>query len=70
MLQEIYFFVRESPEGGYEAEALNHSIHTDADTLEELRTMIKDAVTCHFKDDGRPGIIRLHFVREEMLVVA
>lgn len=70
MLQEIYFFVRESPEGGYEAEALNHSIYTDADTLEELRTMIKDAVTCHFEDEGRPGVIRLHFVREEMLVVA
>ena len=70
MLQEIYFLVRESSEGGYEAEALNHSIYTDADTVEELRSMIKDAVSCHFEDDERPGIIRLHFVREETLVVA
>lgn len=70
MLQEIFFIVREAPEGGYEAEALNHSIYTDADTLEELRAMIKDAVTCHFDKNERPGIIHLHFVREEMLVVA
>lgn len=70
MLQEIFFLVRESPEGGYEAEALNHSIYTDADTLEELRAMIKDAVMCHFDDAQRPGVVRLHFTREETLVLA
>lgn len=70
MLREIFFLVNESPEGGYEAEALNHSIYTDADTLEELRVMIKDAVMCHFEAEERPGLIRLHFVREELLVTA
>ena len=49
MLKEIYFVVHESPEGGYEAEALNHSIYTEADTLEELRQMVNDAVQCHFE---------------------
>ncbi|MCB9139695.1 MAG: 2-oxoisovalerate dehydrogenase [Caldilineaceae bacterium] len=70
MLQEIFFLVRESPEGGYEAEALNHSIYTDADTLEELRAMIKDAVACHFDENERPALIRLHFTREETLALA
>ena len=70
MVQEIFFLVRESPEGGYEAEALNHSIYTEADTLEGLRSMIKDAVLCHFEAQERPNIIRLHFTREETLVLA
>ena len=67
---EIFFAVHESPEGGYEAEALKHSIYTEADTLEELRSEIQDAVTCHFEADERPELIRLHFMREEMLAVA
>lgn len=45
---EIIFSVRESPEGGYEARALGHSIFTEADSLEELKVMIRDAVCCHF----------------------
>jgi hypothetical protein len=45
---EIIFSVRESPEGGYEARALGHSIFTEADSLEELEAMIRDAVSCHF----------------------
>jgi len=66
---EIIFLVNESPEGGYEAKAVSHSIFTEADTLEELRTMIKDAVECHFDDQARPRIIRLHFVKEEIIPV-
>ncbi len=46
---EITFSVRESPEGGYEARALGHSIFTQADTIEELHRMIKDAICCHFE---------------------
>lgn len=64
---EVIFLVEESPEGGYEARALNESIFTAADTLDELRVMVRDAVTCHFEDADRPRIIRLHFVREEVL---
>jgi len=45
---EIIFSVQESPEGGYEARALGHSIFTQADTIEELKSMIRDAVSCHF----------------------
>jgi hypothetical protein len=68
MAQEIIFIVRESPEGGYEAQALGHSIYTEADTVEELRHLVQDAVQCHFPDESRPKVIRLHFVHEEVLL--
>ena len=67
MCNEIIFLVQDSSEGGYEAKALSHSIFTEADTMEELRIMVKDAVECHFNEDERPKIIRLHFVKEEVL---
>jgi hypothetical protein len=67
MDSEIIFVVDDSPEGGFEARSLGHSIFTEADTLEELRQAVKDAVNCHFDDQNRPKIIRLHFVREEVV---
>jgi hypothetical protein len=66
-MTEIIFIVRESPEGGFEAQALSASIFTEADTLEELREQVKDAVACHFDESERPKLIRLHFVREEVI---
>ena len=56
---EIIFSVEESPEGGFEAHALGHSIFTQADTLQELRTMVQDAVRCHFDDADRPCVVSL-----------
>jgi hypothetical protein len=64
---EIIFVVAESPEGGYEARALGHSIFTEADSMEELREMVRDAVSCHFDDADRPSVIRLHLVRDELI---
>ena len=71
MAQEIIFEVREDEaDGGYTAAALGHDIFTEAETLEELRKNVRDAVQCHF-GDGAPGplpeVIRLHFVRDEVL---
>lgn len=66
---EIIFIVEESPEGGYEARSLNYSIFTEADTYEELKKMIHDAVSCHFKPVDLPRLIRLHQVKEELMVV-
>jgi len=65
---EIIFIVNESPEGGYEARSLQYSIYTEADTFEELKKMIHGAVSCHFKKEDRPRMIRLHQVREELMV--
>jgi predicted RNase H-like HicB family nuclease len=66
-MNEIIFLVQEALEGGYEARALSESIFTEADTLEELKEMVRDAVACHFEETERPKIIRLHFVREETI---
>jgi hypothetical protein len=68
-MHEIIFIVSEPPEGGYAAEALGHSIFTVADTLDELNEMVRDSVVCHFEEESRPKIIRLHFVREELIAV-
>jgi hypothetical protein len=64
---EIIFSVEESPAGGYEAHALGYSIFTEAETMPELKLMIRDAVRCHFEEDSRPKVIRLHLVRDEVI---
>jgi hypothetical protein len=69
MEKEIIFLVEEAPEGGYEARALGHSIFTEAETFEELKTMAQDAVRCHFEEKERPSIIRLHLMRDEVIPV-
>lgn len=66
-MTEILFLVEQSPEGGYTAKALGESIFTEADTLPELRSMIQDAVHCHFEEDRMPKMIRLHIVQEEVM---
>ena len=65
-MEEIIFLVEESEEGGYCAKALGVAIVTEADTLIELRAMVKDAVHCHFAADNLPKMIRLHFVKDEV----
>jgi predicted RNase H-like HicB family nuclease len=68
-MNEIIFEVREDEvDGGFIASALGYGIHTQGDTLDELRSMVKDAVRCYFDDATQaPKITRLHFVREEVL---
>ena len=72
-MSEILFEVREDEaEGGYVATALGHAIATQGETLAELREMVREAVQCHFGDGAagdRPKVIRLHFVRDEVLAV-
>jgi hypothetical protein len=58
-MSEIIFVVEEAPEGGYTAQALGHSIFTEADNLENLKFMVRDAVRCPFGEDERPSVIRL-----------
>lgn len=69
-MSEIIFEVREDEaDGGYVASALGYGIHTQGETLAELRAMVKDAVQCYFDESMQPpAIIRLHFVRDEVLV--
>ncbi len=69
MNEEVIFVVEESAEGGYEAKALGHSIYTKAEDLQELKGAVKDAVRCYFEKEKMPHVIRLHLVKDEMLVV-
>lgn len=66
-MKEVIFVVDEAPEGGYAARALGESIFTEADTLEQLNSQVRDAVRCHFEDADAPKVIRLHFVRDEVI---
>ena len=47
-MNELIFLVEEAPEGGYTAKALGQGIFTEADTIEELKVMVKDSILCHF----------------------
>ncbi len=67
MANEIIFIIQESSERGYEAKALDYPIFTEADTEKELHKMIRDAVNCHFESNEKPKIIRLHFVKDEVI---
>jgi alkanesulfonate monooxygenase SsuD/methylene tetrahydromethanopterin reductase-like flavin-dependent oxidoreductase (luciferase family) len=67
-VDEVVFLVEESPEGGHTARALGECIFTEADDLTSLRENVIDAVRCHYGDSpDRPRVIRLHFVRDEVL---
>jgi len=67
MAREIIFIVEESPEGGYEAKAVGHSVFTEAETFDELKKRVQDAVRCHFEPADMPDLIRLHQVRDEVI---
>ena len=64
-MEEVIFLVEESAEGGFTAKGLGVSIYTEAESLEELRIAVKDAVNCHFEDDKK-RLIRLHIVKDEV----
>ncbi|MDQ3668435.1 MAG: 2-oxoisovalerate dehydrogenase [Acidobacteriota bacterium] len=66
-MAELIFLIEDAPEGGYTARALGASIFTEADDLPSLRDQVRDAVRCHFDDGQGPKVIRLHFVREEVI---
>jgi hypothetical protein len=64
---EIIFSIQESAEGWYEAHALGYPIFTQAEPIEELRDAVRDAVCCHFDSGSVPAVIRLHFVKNEVI---
>lgn len=67
MAKEILFLVQDTDEGGYTARALGYAIFTEADSWDELKQAIRDAVRCHFDAADQPELIRLHAVREEVM---
>jgi hypothetical protein len=69
-MNEIVFEVIQDQDGGFTAEALGESIFTQADTWDELRANVREAVQAFFFDSTPPGSIRLRLVRDEVLAVA
>ena len=59
-MTEIIFEVTEDEvDGGYSASALGYGIHTQGDSLEEIRRNVKEAVDCYFDDTmPKPKLIR------------
>ena len=68
-MSEIIFLVEPDPEGGYMALALGYSVFAQADTWDELKSAVQDAVRSHFEEDERPAMVRLHVVQDEMVPV-
>lgn len=66
-MNEIVFLVEDAAEGGVVARALGHSIFTEADSYAELRVQVREAVHLHFDEGERPAVIRLHYVKDEVL---
>jgi hypothetical protein len=66
-MTEIVFLVEDALEGGLNARALGESIFVQAENLAELREQVRGAVRCHFDEGASPSIIRLHYVRDEVL---
>jgi len=65
-MTELIFIVAEAEEGGFTAQSVGVDIFTEADSLDELKSMIRDAVLCHFEEDELPKLIRIHFTKEEV----
>ena len=68
-MSEIIFLVEPAPEGGYTAQALGYSIFTEGDSWDELKVAVQDAVRCHFEEQDRPAMVRLHVVQDEVVLV-
>ena len=68
MIEIIFEVTEDEIDSGYSASALGHGIHTQGGSLEDIRRNVKEAVDCYFDDTmPRPRMIRLHFVRDEVL---
>ncbi|MEM7403477.1 MAG: 2-phospho-L-lactate guanylyltransferase [Myxococcota bacterium] len=70
-MKELIFEVTQgTAESGFVAECLTESIVTQAETWEQLRQQVKDAVASFFFDSKyKPSCIRLHLVRDEVFAL-
>jgi predicted RNase H-like HicB family nuclease len=65
---ELIFEIRDAEEGGFYARALGHSIFTEADSWDELRANLLEAVSLHFEDAAtRPRLVQMHYVKDELI---
>jgi len=67
-MSELIFEVTQEADGGFVAEALGEDIVTQANSWDELRQHVKEAVDAHFFDRPKPRHLRLRLVRDEVLM--
>ena len=65
---EIVFSINQESDGGFVAECLSHDIFTQGNDWEQLRKNVQEAVSAYFFDQTKPSQVRLHLVRDEVLV--
>jgi endonuclease III-like uncharacterized protein len=53
-MSEVVFLVEDAIEDGFTARALDHAIYTEAESYDELRAQVRDAVHCHFDASVHP----------------
>ena len=66
-MNELVFEVTQEADGGFVAEALGESIFTEANTWDDLRANVREAVAAFYFDQPAPVRLRLHLVRDEVL---
>ena len=69
MKKIIVFEVSQEEDGGFVAECLTEDIFTQGDTWEDLKTNTNEAVKGFYFDQPSFPDIKLHLVKDEMLVV-
>jgi len=69
-MNELVFEVTQESDGGFIAEALGENIVTEADTWEQLRANVMEAVEAYYFEEPKPAYLRIHLRRDEILAVA
>lgn len=65
---ELIFEIRDAEEGGLFARALGHNIFTQAESWDELRRNVLEAVSLHFEEaTTRPRLVQMHYVKDELI---
>jgi hypothetical protein len=68
-MKVIVFEGDQEADGGFTAEALGESIFTQADSWDELKANVREAVRAFYFDSAPPSSIRSRLVRDEVLAL-
>ena len=69
MNQTIVFEVYQEDDGGFVAECLTEDIFTQGDNWEDLKANVKEAVRGYYFDQETVPNIKLHLVKNELLMM-
>jgi len=61
-MKAIQFLIQKVREDGYIAKAVDESIFTEGDTIEEIKRNISEAIECHFEDKHKPTFIQYTYL--------